>query len=424
MKIIIRILPLLIVLFITLSCNNTPKAKKIAQEKENIIPEVKENIKFGINFDLYTVNNKKVKQNQNISDILLPYGVSNKQIFSIALADSVFNIRKIRTGNKYFTFQQNDSAKTLDYLVYQINKIKYVVFDFTDSVNIKLGEKEVIIKRRKITGEIKSSLWNAFVNEGEDPMLANDLSEIYAWTIDFFGIQKGDKFTIIYDELIVDSEKVGTGTIYSTLFTNSGKDFYAFRFLQDSIYTYFDENGNSLRKTFLKAPLKYSRISSRFSNSRFHPVLKIRRPHHGVDYAAPRGTPVYSIGDGKVIKKGWDHGGGNFVKIKHNSVYTTTYMHLSKFANGLKPGNFVTQSQVIGYVGSTGLATGPHLDFRVYQNGHAIDPLKMEAPPAEPVKKENIKKFNKIRDAFVEELVVIEKKLTTKTNIDIAYIKH
>ena len=404
MKIARKFLSLILVIIVVLSCNNTPKVETHTQEKTDTIPEVKEKLMFGISVDSYTVNEKKIKQNQNISDILLPYGVSNKKIFSIALADSIFNIRKIRTGNKYFTFQQNDSAKTLDYLVYQINKIKYVVFDFTDSVNIKLGEKEVITKRRKITGEIKSSLWNAFVDVDEDPMLANDLSEIYAWTIDFFGIQKGDKFTIIYDELMVDSEKVGTGTIYSTLFTNSGKDFYAFRFLQDSVYTYFDENGNSLRKTFLKAPLKYSRISSRFSNSRFHPVLKIRRPHHGVDYAAPRGTPVYSIGDGKVIKKGWDHGGGNFVKIKHNSVYTTTYMHLSKFASGIKVGDFVTQSQVIGYVGSTGLATGPHLDFRVYQNGHAIDPLKMEAPPAEPVKKENMQEFNKVKAGFIEEL--------------------
>jgi len=410
MKIISRILSLFVLLFISFSCNNSPKVEKVIQEKTDTIPEVKENLKFGINVDSYNVGEKKVKQNQNISDILLPYGITNKQIFRIALADSIFNIRKIRTGNKYFTFQKNDSAKTLDYLVYEINKINYVIFDFTDSVEIKLGEKKVIINRRKITGEIKSSLWNAFVDEGEDPMLANDLSEIYAWTIDFFGIQKGDKFTIIYDELMVDSEKVGIGTIYSTLFTNSGKDFYAFRFLQDSVYTYFDENGNSLRKTFLKAPLKYSRISSRFTNSRYHPVLKIYRPHHGVDYAAPRGTPVYSIGDGRVIKKGWDHGGGNFVKIKHNSVYTTTYMHLSKFASGIKVGDFVTQSQVIGYVGSTGLATGPHLDFRVYQNGHAIDPLKMEAPPAEPVKKENIDKFNMVKDAFIEELCSIKKR--------------
>ena len=386
------------------SCNTpTEQEEKVVTETiETVIP--KKETKFNIEVENYNIEEKKVRKNQNISDLLLPYGISQGDIFELALADSIFNTRRIRTGNKYFAFQRNDSLKHLDYLVYLKNKIEYVVFDFTDSVNIYLGKKEVIKTRRKITGEISSSLWNAFVEKDEDPMLANDLSEIYAWSIDFFGIQKGDKFTIVYDELKVDSQRVGIGTIYTTLFTNAGNDFYAFRFLQDSVYTYFDEEGNSLRKTFLKAPLKYSRISSRFSNSRYHPVLKIRRPHHGVDYAAPTGTPVYTIGDGRVIKKGWDHGGGNFIKIKHNSVYTTTYMHLSKFASGIKVGDYVHQSQIVGYVGSTGLATGPHLDFRVYQNGHAIDPLKMKAPPAEPVKEENIENYNKIRDEFTKEL--------------------
>ena len=404
MKLVIKIVTIISFIIIVFSCNNNQKTKQEIIKKTDSIPEVKENIKFGINADLYSVKEKKIKKNQNISDILIPYGISNNTIYKITLADSIFDTRNIRTGNKYYTFSKIDSTKKLDYLVYLINKIKYVVFDFTDSLDISIGEKQVITKRRKISGEITSSLWNAFVDVDEDPMLANDLSEIYAWTIDFFGLQKGDKFTIIYDELSVDSEKVGTGTVYSTLFTSSGKDFYAFRFLQDSIYTYFDEKGNSLRKTFLKAPLKYTRISSKFTNRRSHPVLKIYRPHHGVDYAAPMGTPVYAIGDGKIIKKGWDNGGGNFIKIKHNSVYTTSYMHLSKFASGIKIGDFVTQSQVIGFVGKTGLATGPHLDFRVYENGHPIDPLKMEAPPAEPVAKENLDEFTKVKNEFINEL--------------------
>lgn len=387
-----------------ISCDNAKQTDpKPVIEKDTIV-EVAQNLKFGINVDGYNFEEKIIKKNQNISDIMLPYGISNNTIFKIALADKVFNTRKIRTGHKYYTFTKADSTKKLDYFVYQIDKIKYVVFDFSDSLNIYLGEKEVVTERRKITGTITSSLWNAFVDADEDPMLANDLSEIYAWTIDFFGIQKGDKFTIVYDELRVDSQKVGIGTIYATLFNNSGKGFYAYRFLQDSVYTYFDEEGNSLRKTFLKAPLKFSRISSRFTHSRFHPVLKIRRPHHGVDYAAPTGTPVHSIGDGRIIKKGWDNGGGNFVKIKHNSVYTTTYMHLSKFASGIKVGDFVSQSQTIGYVGSTGLSTGPHLDFRVYKNGHPIDPLKMDAPPAEPVLEENLPDFNIIKAELTKEL--------------------
>ena len=396
---------LLLIIVNLFSCNNNKSSILNKTQLDSIPKSHKINsLKFGIDTSIYLFNTYIVKKNQNISDIMLPHGISNKTIYKIALSDSIFNTRKIRTGNNYYTFTKKDSTKKLDYLVYSIDKIKYVVFDFTDSLNILLKEKTVTTKRKKIIGTISSSLWNAFVDVNEDPMLANDLSEIYAWTIDFFGIQKGDKFTIIYDELSVDSQKVGIGTIYATKFINSGKEFYAFRFKQDSIYTYFDEQGNSLRKTFLKAPLKYSRISSRFSNSRYHPVLKIRRPHHGVDYAAPRGTPVHSIGDGKIIKKGWDHGGGNFVKIKHNSVYTTTYMHLSKFAKNIKVGNFVTQSQVIGYVGSTGLATGPHLDFRVYKNGYAINPLKVDAPPAEPIAKENIKEFNQIKSKLLEEL--------------------
>ena len=386
------------------SCDTTVKQdEKVEIESiDTIVPEKEK--KFNIEVANYNIEEKKVKKNQNISDLLLPYGISQTDIFKLALADSIFNTRRIRTGNKYYAFTKNDSLHHIDYMVYMKNKIEYVVFDFTDSVNIYLGEKDVIKTRRKITGEITTSLWNAFVEKDEDPMLANDLSEIYAWSIDFFGIQKGDRFTIVYDELSVDSQRVGTGTIYSTKFINYGKEFLAFRFYQDSVYTFFDEKGNSLRKTFLKAPLKYSRISSGFSHSRLHPVLKIRRPHHGVDYAAPTGTPVYSIGDGKVIKKGWDNGGGNYIKIKHNSVYTTVYMHLSKFASGIKIGDFVNQSQVVGYVGSTGLATGPHLDFRVYQNGHAINPLKMESPPAEPVKDKNIEDFNKIRDELLKEL--------------------
>ena len=231
-----------------------------------------------------------------------------------------------------------------------------------------------------------------------NPMLAVRLSEIYAWSIDFFGLQKGDSMRVIYDELFVDSSSLGIGRIEGAYFRHAGVDFWAIPFMQDSTWDFFDEKGQSLRKAFLKAPLRYSRISSRFSNSRYHPILKIRRPHHGVDYAAPTGTPVHAIGDGLVVFKGWNTGGGNAIKIKHNGVYTTSYMHLHGYAKGLHKGSYVKQGDVIGYVGSTGLATGPHLDFRVYKNGVAIDPLKMKAPPVEPVKEENLSRFNEVRN--------------------------
>ncbi|MCF6357955.1 MAG: M23 family metallopeptidase [Draconibacterium sp.] len=243
------------------------------------------------------------------------------------------------------------------------------------------------------------------VNSGQDPMLALELSDIFAWTIDFFAIQKGDRFRVIYDERFVDSTSIGIGEIYAVEFDHYGEPNYAFIFDQNNRLDYFDEKGKSLRKAFLKAPLKFSRISSRFSNSRMHPVLRIRRPHHGIDYAAPKGTPVMSIGDGTVIARAYQRrGGGNYLKIKHNSVYTTTYMHLNGFAKGVTTGSRVKQGQVIGYVGSTGLATGPHLDFRVHKNGSPVDPLKVKAPPVEPVKEENLARYNIVKDSLMNEL--------------------
>jgi len=244
-------------------------------------------------------------------------------------------------------------------------------------------------------------LWNATAEQGLNPSIALDLSDIYAWTIDFFGIEKGDKFKVLYTEQFVDTVSIGIGEIKAAFFEHSGHKYYAFKYEQDSTFSYFDLEGNSLRKAFLKAPLKYSRISSRFSNGRYHPVLKIRRPHHGIDYAAPSGTPIMSIGDGKVIAKGWDSkGGGNYIKIRHNSVYTTVYMHMRGFARGITNGSIVRQGDVIGYVGATGLATGPHLDFRVYMNGKPIDPLRMEAPSAEPIDNDSFDEYMQYSDSI------------------------
>jgi murein DD-endopeptidase MepM/ murein hydrolase activator NlpD len=210
-------------------------------------------------------------------------------------------------------------------------------------------------------------------------------------------LQKGDAYKIYYTKLYVDNKYVGLGKVKAADFIHQNNDYYAFYFEQNGDGDYFDENGNSLERTFLKAPLKYRRISSRFSNSRYHPILKIRRPHHGVDYAAAEGTPVHSIGDGVVIKKGYQRrGAGRYVKIKHNGTYTTQYAHLRAFAKGLKTGMKVKQGQLIGYVGHTGLATGPHLDFRFFKNGRAIDPLKVKSPPAKPVDKKYKVQFDSL----------------------------
>ncbi len=355
-------------------------------------------ILYGINIDSLKVIRGTVKKNQFLADILLKHGVSYATIDYIAKhTKDTFDVRKIRRGNKYVIITTNDSASKPLYFVYELSTSKYVLYHLADTVFARRGTKKIIAVDTVVSGVIKTSLWNSMTDTGNDPNLANELSEIYAWTIDFFGLQKGDAYKIYYTKLYVDGKYAGFGKIKAADFIHQKNDFYAFYFEQNGDGDYFDENGNSLERTFLKAPLKYRRISSRFSNSRYHPILKIRRPHHGVDYAAAEGTPVHSIGDGIVIKKGYQRrGAGRYVKIKHNGTYTTQYAHLRAFAKGLKTGMKVKQGQLIGYVGHTGLATGPHLDFRFFKNGRAIDPLKVKSPPAKPVDKKYKPRFDSI----------------------------
>jgi murein DD-endopeptidase MepM/ murein hydrolase activator NlpD len=361
---------------------------------------------YGLPVDSFQIESGTVRPGQNLSDILLSKGIPMTTIDQIAKNSVlVFDARKIKVRNDYHFFLKNDSTLTPQYLVYEINPIEYVVYQLTDSLKVTKGVKPVKTEIKTASGEIKSSLWNCMTDQGLSPMLAIQLSEIYAWTIDFFGIQKGDHFQVIYEENSVDGVPVGLGKIFAANFNHANEDYYAFLFLQDNEESYFDDKGKSLKKAFLKAPLKFSRISSYFTNDRYHPVLKIHRPHHGIDYAAPSGTPVFTIGDGIVIAKGYQAaGGGNFLKIKHNSVYTTSYMHLKGFAPGIKTGSHVRQGELIGYVGATGLATGPHLDFRVFQGGTPVDPLKIKAPPVEPVHDQNMAAFTALRDSLTTQL--------------------
>lgn len=260
------------------------------------------------------------------------------------------------------------------------------------------------IKRRKCSSQIESSLWGAIMRDSLPYSLAAELEDIYQWTVDFFGIQEGDSFTVIYDEKLVDTTFVGIGRIWGAKFNHGGKEVYAIPFKQNGKIQYWEYDGASLRKQLLKAPLKFTRISSRFSRARLHPIYRVYRPHLGVDYAAPKGTPVHAVADGVIIFKGWSGGGGNTLKIKHAGNLVTGYLHLSGYAKGISNGTRVSQGQLIGYVGSTGASTGPHLDYRIWKNGTAIDPLKVPQEPAEPIKKENMAAFEQIRDRIVAEL--------------------
>jgi murein DD-endopeptidase MepM/ murein hydrolase activator NlpD len=383
--------------------------QKIPPLGEDLVVKIVEpKMLYGFRADSFHIEEDRVSQNQNLSDILNETGVSGSTIDQLARNSvTVFDLRRMKAGNRYSLLYSKDVSRKPLYLVYENNNVDYYVYSLTGSLLVSAGKHEVTSKRQTSSGIITSSLWNAMKASNISPLLAVQLSDIYAWTIDFFAIQKGDQFTVIYDEDFVNGESIGLGKIYSASFSQGGVEFYAIRFAQDDEVSYFDQKGNSLRKSFLKAPLKFSHISSRFSNNRMHPILRIVRPHHGVDYAAATGTPVYTIGDGTVTQKSYQAtGGGNMVKIKHNSVYETSYMHLSKYAAGLKVGTRVRQGEVVGYVGATGLASGPHLDFRVYMGGSPVNPLTIKSPPAEPVKPQHLPRFNQLRDSVLQLLVV------------------
>ena len=361
-------------------------------------------IKYGVDVTDLIESENTISPGHSLSNILSSSGADANSINNLNLIpDSILDSRKINAGNKYTIYNVNDSAHTLRYFVYHKSKQDFVVLEFLeDTIIASIFSKPAISKKRVSGAVITSSLWNAISDSELDINLALKLSDIYAWSIDFFGLQKMDSFIVYYSELYIDNEPIGIDSIYSAIFYHANHPYYAIYFEKENIKGYWDLEGNSLRKAFLKAPLSFSRISSHFTYARKHPIYKTVRPHTGVDYAAPAGTPVMSIGDGVVIAKGYKGGGGNTIKIRHNSVYTTAYLHLSKFASNIKEGTHVSQGQVIGYVGSTGSSTGPHLDFRVWKNGEPINPLKLESPPVEPIP-DNLKaEFDSIKIPLIE----------------------
>jgi murein DD-endopeptidase MepM/ murein hydrolase activator NlpD len=357
---------------------------------------------FGIPSDSFNISSGKIKRNRLLPEVLAKYGISLQEIDQLVRNSSkVFDVRDIRSGNSYTILSDKDSTGKARYFIYEHEPSLFYIFSFNDSLNITPYRQEIKSIIRYVPVTIKTSLWDAMIEAGLNPELTVLLSDIYAWTVDFFGLQKGDCFKVIYEEKYIADKSIGIGKIYCAQFQGSGKSIFAIPMIQEGKESFFDSDGNSLRKAFLKAPLRFSRISSGFSSARMHPILRIVRPHFGVDYAAPIGTPVYSIGDGKVISAGTENESGRIVRIRHNSVYTTAYLHLSNYGKGIYPGAIVKQGDIIGYVGSSGLSTGPHLDFRFFKNGYAVDPLKVDAPPVEPVLAENTEKFEKIKSVIL-----------------------
>jgi murein DD-endopeptidase MepM/ murein hydrolase activator NlpD len=391
-----NILTALIILFVFLFACSDVKEQTQAPVSERPPILEKQYFEYGINCEDLNLIKDTVQPHQNLSDILSEFNVPNDVIHTVALSSSaIFDVRKMQAGNRFCIISTTDSNNKVRYFVYEINPVDYVVFKLEDPVTTSLEKKPVCIETKTVSESIESSLWETLTEKEIDPELAVKLSEIYAWTIDFHHLQKGDSFQAIFEKKFIKGKFIGLGRVKAARFYYKDRFYYAFYFDQDGHGSYFDEHGNSLQKTFLKSPIKFSRITSGYSKRRFHPILKKYKSHFGIDYAAKTGTPIMSTGDGVVVRIGYDSSNGRYVKIKHNRIYATQYLHMSRIARGIKPWVKVKQGDIIGYVGSTGLATGPHLCYRFWKNGRQINPFKEDIPSVGPVNKDDLQNFNR-----------------------------
>lgn len=370
------------------------------------IAEVKEpNVLYGMIVDDRVVIEDKIKRNERLGDILEAYNVPAKLIHQVSqLSQKIFDVRKIIPNKKYTLICGQDSSKTAKALVYEPNPIDYIIFHFEDSLQVDVCRREVKVVEKSITGEIRTNLSETIEEMGISHELTNKFVDIFGWQVDFQRLQKGDKFKLIYEEMQVEDQSIGIKQINGIYFEHFGNPYYAFPFDQGDGVDFFDEEGKSLRKALLKYPIEFTRISSRYTLNRFHPVQKRWKAHLGTDFAAPTGTPIRSVGDGLVEEAQYKSNNGNYVKIRHNGTYTTQYLHMSRIAEGVRAGTRVKQGQTIGYVGSTGLATGPHLCYRFWKNGVQVDALRAELPASAPVKKEYREAFDAVKETLTQKL--------------------
>jgi len=354
---------------------------------------------YGMNVDEHIVIEDKVKRNQFLSDILTSYNVPVKLINQVsAMPRNIFDVRKIAQNKKYTVICSSDSLKTAKALIYEPNSIDYIVFSFNDSLWVDVCQREVVVEEKSIAGIIQSSLSQTIEAMGISHELTNKFVDIFAWQVDFQRIQKGDVFKLIYEDVQVEGRSIGVRNIIGIYFQHFSSDYYAIPFDQGDGMDFFDDRGKSLRKALLKYPIEFTRISSRYTGRRFHPVQKIFKAHLGTDFAAPTGTPIRSVGDGIVEEAQYKSNNGNYVKIRHNGTFTTQYLHMSRIEGGIRAGTRVRQGQLIGYVGSTGLATGPHLCYRFWRNGVQVDALRVELPPSQPIKGEFVEAYEQIKN--------------------------
>ncbi|MFH0735692.1 MAG: peptidoglycan DD-metalloendopeptidase family protein [bacterium] len=400
-----KIVFIVLSLFLLYNCTDSKK-ENIGTVKKQIKPDNE----YLLNVNNLTENRRTVKPGENLTDLFGPFEIKYNKVVELAdEINKVYSVKKFNFGKEYVIYTDNDSSNIPIYFVYEIDNKNYIVADLRNNMKVWLGKKEVTIVEHAVSGLIDYSLFTTINNLDLSDNLAFKLSEIFGWQIDFYAIQDGDYFSVVFEEEYVNGEFLSVGKILSAYFSHNKKDYYGFAFDVDDGTEYYDLDGNSLRRAFLKAPLKFSRISSKFTKSRFHPVLKIYRPHTGIDYAAAVGTPVQAVGDGVILSAEYNRGSGNYVRIKHNGTYASGYMHLSRYGTGIRKGTRVRQGDVIGYVGSTGLSTGPHLDFRFWINNQPANYLTLDFPSSNPIDKKYKTEFDKYKQIQITKLQLLDK---------------
>jgi murein DD-endopeptidase MepM/ murein hydrolase activator NlpD len=373
------------------------------------LPIVPENMRWGFAIGEFYLFGEELKSGDVLGEILMKQGLDYPQVHQLVEnCKGKFNINSMRRGKK-LNFLAKTEGQSPDFLIYEPSPYEYTVFNLKEPYNVEVVKRHVTIDTVAASGVLETSFWQALMDNGLNDQLADGMIDVLASSVDFYHQKVGDRFKVVYEQHLVEGQPVGTGKIIAALYEREGKQFYAFNFEKPGEKTnYFDFDGRPARKAFLKSPLRYSRISSRYNMNRLHPILGYRRAHLGTDYAAPQGTPILAVAEGTVVEAARRGGNGIYVKIRHDGIYATQYLHMSGFARGIRPGARVAQGQTIGYVGSTGLATGPHVCFRFWKNGREVDHLRLNLPLPEPIKGATLEEFKVVREGLIQLLNSVE----------------
>lgn len=398
----------LIITTLDLSKTRQAAALVFAQPELDALPVVPENMRWGFSMDEFQLSDTELRRGDILGDVLTKKGLTYPVVaMLVENARGVFSITSMRMGKKLY-FLTREGATVPNALIYEPSPYEYVVFQLEAPHKVEVVKRHVVTEIRAASGVLETNFWQALTDNGLNDNLADGMIDVLASSVDFYHQKVGDRFKVVYEQHIVEGEEVGTGKIIAAVYERDGKESFAFHFKKEGEKTdYYDFDGRPARKAFLKAPVKFSRISSRYSLKRMHPVLGYNRPHFGTDYAAPHGTPIIAVAEGTVVEATQRGGNGKFVKIRHNGNYETQYLHMSGFAKGMRPGARVAQGQTIGYVGSTGLATGPHVCFRFWKNGKQVDHLRLNLPQPDPITGALLEEFKVERDRLIAMLTKV-----------------